>query len=100
MAMVYKVKRMYFREKRSVREIVRLMSLSRNTVRRWLKAPAWLTHASLAQIVSGSDHLSHAAWLTLAATVILKKSRFGGAEKVRMQGEVNSDALSSSIQLS
>ena len=39
MAMIGKVKRMYFREKRSVREIVRLTSLSRNTVRKWLKAP-------------------------------------------------------------
>ena len=29
---------MYFREKKSVREIVRLTSLSRNTVRKWLKA--------------------------------------------------------------
>ena len=39
MAMIGKVKRMYFREKKSVREIVRLTSLSRNTVRKWLKAP-------------------------------------------------------------
>ena len=38
MAMIGKVRRMYFREKRSVREIVRLTSLSRNTVRKWLKA--------------------------------------------------------------
>ena len=38
MAMIGKVKRMHFREKRSVREIVRLTSLSRNTVRKWLKA--------------------------------------------------------------
>ena len=37
MAMIGKVKRMYFREKKSVREIVRLTSLSRNTVRKWLK---------------------------------------------------------------
>ncbi len=39
MAMIGKVKRMYFRQKKSVREIVRLTSLSRNTVRKWLKAP-------------------------------------------------------------
>src|ERR1019366_2409734 len=38
MAMICKVKRMHFREKKSVREIVRLTSLSRNTVRKWLKA--------------------------------------------------------------
>jgi len=38
MAMIGKVRRMFFREKKSVREIVRLTSLSRNTVRRWLKA--------------------------------------------------------------
>jgi hypothetical protein len=40
MAMIGKVKRMFFREKKSVREIVRLTSLSRNTVRKWLKAAA------------------------------------------------------------
>ena len=39
MAMIGKVKRMYFRQKKSVREIVRLTSLSRNTVRKWLKTP-------------------------------------------------------------
>jgi hypothetical protein len=39
MAMIGKVKRMYFREKKSVREIVRLTSLSRNAVRKWLKTP-------------------------------------------------------------
>lgn len=39
MAMIGKVKRLYFRETKSVREIVRLTSLSRNTVRKWLKTP-------------------------------------------------------------
>ena len=39
MAMIGKVKRMHFREKKSVREIVRLTSLSRHTVRKWLKTP-------------------------------------------------------------
>ena len=38
MGMIGKVRRMYFREKKSVREIVRLTSLSRITVRKWLKA--------------------------------------------------------------
>ena len=38
MAMIGKVKRMFFREKKSVREIVRLTSLSRNTLRKWRKA--------------------------------------------------------------
>ena len=39
MAMIGKIRRMHFRQGRSVREIVRLTSLSRNTVRKWLKAP-------------------------------------------------------------
>ena len=39
MAMIGKVRRMHFRQDKSVREIVRLTSLSRNTVRKWLKAP-------------------------------------------------------------
>ena len=39
MAMIGKVKRMYFRQKKSVREIARLTLLSRNTVRKWIAAP-------------------------------------------------------------
>ena len=39
MAVIGKVKRMHFREKKSVREIVRLTGMARNTVRKWLKAP-------------------------------------------------------------
>ena len=39
MAMIGKVRRMFLRQGKSVREIVRLTSLSRNTVRKWLKAP-------------------------------------------------------------
>ncbi len=39
MVMIGKVRRMHFRQGKSVREIVRLTSLSRNTVRKWLKAP-------------------------------------------------------------
>ena len=39
MAMIGKVRRMHCREKKSVREIARLTSLSRNTVRKWLRAP-------------------------------------------------------------
>ena len=34
----WRVKPIFFREKKSAREIVRLTSLSRNTVRKWLKA--------------------------------------------------------------
>lgn len=39
MAMIGKVRRMRHRLKKSVREIARATSLSRNTVRKWLKAP-------------------------------------------------------------
>ena len=39
MATIGKVKRLCTREKKSVREIVRLTSLQRNTVRKWLKTP-------------------------------------------------------------
>ena len=39
MAMIGKIRRMYFREKKSVREISRLTSLSRNTIDKGLKAP-------------------------------------------------------------
>jgi hypothetical protein len=39
MAMIGKGQRMYIHEQKSVREIVRLTSLSRNTVRKCLRAP-------------------------------------------------------------
>ena len=38
MSMYAKVRRMFFREKLSISEIQRRTSLSRNTVRKWLKA--------------------------------------------------------------
>ena len=40
MYMVGRIKRMHFRDGKSVREIARQMGLSRNTVRTWLRAPA------------------------------------------------------------
>ena len=39
MAMIGKVRRMRFRQNKSLREIARSTSLSRNTIRKWLKAP-------------------------------------------------------------
>jgi transposase len=39
MAMIGKVRRLHYRQRKSVREIARITSLSRNTVRKWLKAP-------------------------------------------------------------
>ena len=39
MAMIGKVKRMHSRQNKSVRKIARIASLSRNTVRKWLKSP-------------------------------------------------------------
>lgn len=39
MVMIGKIRRMYFRDKKSLREIARSTSLSRSTVRKWLKAP-------------------------------------------------------------
>jgi hypothetical protein len=37
--MIGKVRRLHYRQQKSVREIARITSLSRNTVRKWLKAP-------------------------------------------------------------
>jgi hypothetical protein len=39
MAMIGKVRRLRFLQKKSLQEIVRLTSLSRDTIRKWLKAP-------------------------------------------------------------
>jgi transposase len=39
MSMIGKVRRMHFRQNKSVREISRITSLSRNTIRKWLDAP-------------------------------------------------------------
>ena len=39
MAMYAKVRRLYYREKLSLSEIARQTSLSRNTVKKWVKSP-------------------------------------------------------------
>jgi transposase len=39
MAMIGKIRRLYFRDKVSVSEIARRTSLSRNTIKKWLRAP-------------------------------------------------------------
>jgi transposase len=39
MAMMGKIRSMHFRQGKSISEIARLTSLSRNTIKRWLKAP-------------------------------------------------------------
>ena len=39
MAMIGKIRRMYHRQGKSIREISRITSLSRNTIRKWLDAP-------------------------------------------------------------
>ena len=39
MSMYAKVRRMHLREKRPISEIARLPSLSRNTIKKWLKEP-------------------------------------------------------------
>ena len=38
MALMGKIRGMYFRDKKSISEIARLTSLSRNTIKRWLRA--------------------------------------------------------------
>jgi transposase len=39
MAMIGKIRRLHYRQQKSVREIARITSLSRNTVRKWLNMP-------------------------------------------------------------
>ena len=39
MAMIGEVRRLHFRQQKSVREIARITSLSRNAVRKWLRTP-------------------------------------------------------------
>ncbi len=39
MVMYAKIRRMYYREHLSINEIQRRTSLSRNTIKKWLKAP-------------------------------------------------------------
>lgn len=39
MAMLGKIRRMYFRDKLSLSEIARRTSLSRNTIKKWLRSP-------------------------------------------------------------
>ena len=39
MAMLGKIRRMYYRDKLTVSEIARRTSLSRNTIKKWLRTP-------------------------------------------------------------
>lgn len=39
MALIGKIRRMFFRDKLSLNEIARRTSLARNTIKKWLRAP-------------------------------------------------------------
>ncbi len=66
MGMLAKIRRMYLREKLSIREIAKRTNLSRNTVRRWLKQPEMTEPQYPARVIAGivdpySDQLRN--WL-------------------------------------
>ena len=79
MAMIGKVRRLHCREKKSVREIARITSLSRNTVRKWLKAP-----------VEGEPKYRRGAQPTQADGV--PRGAEAGAEGRRASAQAGSDA--------
>ena len=54
MVMYAKIRRMFFREHLSVSEIRRRTSLSRNTIKKWLKAPA--AHSAAHHFAPGHLH--------------------------------------------
>ena len=56
-SMYAKVRRMFFREKLSISEIQRRTSLSRNTVRKWLKAERLHPYAMLSLSVRYSPSI-------------------------------------------
>ena len=93
MAMIGKVRRMYFREKRSVREIVRLTSLSRNTVRKWLKA-AVLEEPKYRRSEAPGKLTAHHETLKLALKADARRPRHGRrtaralCEQIRRDGYV------------
>ena len=65
MAMIGKIRRMYFRDKKSVREIARITSLSRNTVRTWLRAtvekePRYVRSPQPGKLTPFHEALTHA----------------------------------------
>lgn len=39
MELLGKIKRLYFRDKKSLHEIAKYTGLSRNTIRKWVRAP-------------------------------------------------------------
>lgn len=61
MAMIGKVRRMFHRQKKSVREISRITSLSRNTIRKWLDTPL----EGEPKCRAGSGSCSQANWRDL-----------------------------------
>ena len=91
MSMIGKVRRMHFREKKSVREIARVTSLSRNTVRAWLREPQvkdrqYRRPAASMQLTPYADALRQA--LTADARRPRREQRTAKAlfEDVRAQG--------------
>lgn len=65
MAMIGKIRRMYFRDRLSVSEIARLTSLSRNTIKKWLRAaqatePKYRRRAGACKLSPFEGHLLRA----------------------------------------
>ena len=58
MAMIGKVRRLRYRQKKSVREIARMTSLSRNTVRKWLRTAPVAAEARVSSALPQQPRLS------------------------------------------
>ena len=74
MSMIGKVRRMHFREKKSVREIARLTSLSRNTVRAWLRE-AEVKDRTYRRPAASTQLTPHAEFLQQALAADARRSK-------------------------
>ncbi len=76
MEMIGKIRRMHFRQNKSVREIARSMGLSRNTVRTWLRQPGDVVPQYVARLRQPSRKLApYVAWLKQAVAINARRPK-------------------------
>jgi len=95
MAMIGKIRRMYYRDKLSLSEIARRTSLSRNTVKKWLRKPKG-TEPHYRRRPSENKLAPFAPWLTKALETDAHRPRRDRRTALRLWREVRAQGFTGS----
>ena len=95
MAMIGKIRRMYYRDKLSLSEIARRTSLSRNTVKKWLRKPKG-TEPHYRRRPSVNKLAPFAPWLTQALATDAHRPRRDRRTALRLWREVRAQGFTGS----